>query len=176
MKLLRLVSILCMLVLVAGAATGCKQKKKDDRANVSPVANGDNSENVRSTGPNRPETYGQVAESAVTSMAPVYFAYDSSELSSDARTTLGDNASWIRSNKDSLVIVEGHCDERGTEEYNQALGERRARAARDYLVALGATASNLQTISYGESQPAAFGSDESAWARNRRAEFKTRGR
>ena len=105
---------------------------------------------------------------------PVFFAYDSADLSAEARATLEQDSRLFRQYPDATIIVEGHCDERGTEEYNLALGDRRAQAAKDYLVQLGIPASRLQTISYGEERPFATGSNEAAWAQNRRAHFRVR--
>jgi peptidoglycan-associated lipoprotein len=102
---------------------------------------------------------------------PVFFAYDRSELSAEARATLEENSRWFRRYPGARIIIEGHCDERGTEEYNLALGDRRAQAARDYLVQLGIDPLRIETISYGEERPFALGSNETAWAQNRRAHF-----
>lgn len=99
----------------------------------------------------------------------VFFAFDKSELNTDARTTLEKQAFWLRKYPRTTVTVEGHADERGTREYNLALGERRAAAARDYLVSLGIDPSRISTISYGKERPAVLGSTEEAWAQNRRA-------
>ena len=105
----------------------------------------------------------------VPELRPAFFELDSYALTSSAREALDANAAMLRAQAAMSAIVEGHCDERGTEEYNQALGERRAKAARDYLVASGISASRLQVISYGKARPFADGSAESAWAQNRRA-------
>ena len=104
-------------------------------------------------------------------LKPVHFDFDAAELRPDALQTLNDNAARIRENSPLGVRVEGHCDERGTSEYNLALGDRRARAARDYLVSLGIPANRLRTISYGKERPVDPGHSEDAWAKNRRAEF-----
>jgi peptidoglycan-associated lipoprotein len=98
----------------------------------------------------------------------VFFAYDKSDLSADARRTLERQAAWLRQWSNQRLTVEGHCDERGTREYNLALGERRANAVKDYLVALGVPAARLSTISYGKERPVVLGSNEAAWAQNRR--------
>ena len=105
---------------------------------------------------------------------PAYFDFDSFSLRDDARSALNNNARMMRENMSATVTIEGHCDERGTVEYNQALGERRAQAARDYLVAAGIDGSRIQIISYGKERPFASGHDESAWQQNRRAHFVTR--
>ena len=99
----------------------------------------------------------------------VYFDYDSSALSDEARATLDAQAAFMRSNPSIRITLEGHCDERGTREYNLALGERRASSARDYLVAQGIDGARIRTISYGKERPEAVGSNEVAWAINRRA-------
>ncbi len=106
-----------------------------------------------------------------TVLSPVYFDFDRFNLSDETRSTLGNNAEWIKSHPGTSVQVEGHCDERGTEEYNLALGEKRATAAKAYLVSLGVDESQVYTISYGEERPEDAGHDESAWSKNRRAAF-----
>ena len=98
----------------------------------------------------------------------VFFAFDSSALDSEARTTLERQAFFLRKYPSTSVTVEGHCDERGTREYNLALGERRASAVKDYLVSLGIDPSRLSTISYGKERPVNPASTEQAWAENRR--------
>jgi len=100
---------------------------------------------------------------------PVFFDFDSYTLREDARTALDANAKVMRDNPSIVVTIEGHADERGTAEYNLALGERRAQAARDYLTAAGIPIARIQIISYGKERPFDPGHDESAWAQNRRA-------
>lgn len=104
-------------------------------------------------------------------LADVRFDYDAATLSDEARATLEKHALWLQTHRDTQVTVEGHCDERGTVEYNLALSDQRARAARDYLVSLGVAAERLKTVPYGKERPLDTGHDESAWARNRRAHF-----
>ncbi|MSM39505.1 MAG: peptidoglycan-associated lipoprotein Pal [Geobacter sp.] len=101
----------------------------------------------------------------------VYFDFDSSALSQKSRDALSKNADVLKQQADMKVQIEGNCDERGSAEYNLALGERRAKAAMHYLVNLGIPASRISTISYGEEKPADPGHDEAAWAKNRRDEF-----
>ncbi|MEO5335651.1 MAG: peptidoglycan-associated lipoprotein Pal [Magnetospirillum sp. WYHS-4] len=98
----------------------------------------------------------------------VFFDYDKFSLKADARATLEKQAAWLKKFPAVTLSVEGHCDERGTREYNLALGERRANAARDYLVSLGVSKDRVKTISYGKERPVAMGSNEAAWAQNRR--------
>jgi len=102
----------------------------------------------------------------------IYFDYDKSELRPEARTALKKKAEWLRNNLGFSARIEGHCDERGTNEYNLALGERRANAAWRFLNALGISGSRLTTISYGEERPADPGQNDDAWSKNRRDEFK----
>jgi peptidoglycan-associated lipoprotein len=104
-------------------------------------------------------------------LKPVYFALDSSEISGEAQTALNANSDILKKYPAWTVTIEGHCDERGTAEYNLALGERRAVAARAYLVSLGIPADRLRTVSYGKEFPFDAGHDESAWSKNRRAHF-----
>jgi peptidoglycan-associated lipoprotein len=99
----------------------------------------------------------------------VFFAFDQSSLSDDARATLDRQAAWLARYPQVTVQMAGNCDERGTEEYNLALGQRRANAARDYLVARGVSSARVTTISYGKERPVAPGSDEQAYAQNRNA-------
>jgi peptidoglycan-associated lipoprotein len=106
-------------------------------------------------------------------LAAIYFDYDSAVLREDARSALKKNAEVIRSaSSGNVVTLEGHCDERGSEEYNLALGERRAESARAYLVDLGVPGSRLRVVSFGEAKPAVMGHDESAWKWNRRVEAR----
>ena len=98
----------------------------------------------------------------------VFFALDKSDLSTEAQATLDRQAAWLKKYGSVKVTVEGHCDERGTREYNIALGERRATAAKNYLVAAGISSARINTISYGKERPAVVGSNEAAWAQNRR--------
>ena len=99
----------------------------------------------------------------------VFFGYDSSSLSSQAQSTLRAQAEWLQQYPYVNVVLEGHCDERGTREYNLALGERRANAARNFLISQGVSSGRITVVSYGKERPAALGSSESAWAQNRRA-------
>ncbi|HEU5162622.1 MAG TPA: peptidoglycan-associated lipoprotein Pal [Thermoanaerobaculia bacterium] len=99
----------------------------------------------------------------------VFFEFDSFALSADAQDALAVTASWLKTHPEFSLLIEGHCDERGTQQYNLALGDRRANVAKDYIVTLGVPSSRVRTISYGEERPFSTGSDESAWAQNRRA-------
>ena len=102
---------------------------------------------------------------------PVYFAFDDYTLGAESQESLGRLADYLKNNTAAVVQVEGHCDERGSIEYNLSLGERRAKAVKNYLVSLGVDPARLTIISYGEEKPLARGSSEDIWARNRRANF-----
>jgi peptidoglycan-associated lipoprotein len=101
----------------------------------------------------------------------VFFDTDKADLREDARQALAANAAWLLRHPTVRILVEGHCDERNTNEYNMALGWRRANAVKDYLVSLGVSADRISTISYGEERPFATCHDESCWWQNRRAHF-----
>ncbi len=104
----------------------------------------------------------------------ILFEFDSAKLSEEAQQILRTKAEWLRKNARAQVIIEGHCDERGTNEYNLALGDRRAFSAKAFLIDLGISQSRLTTVSYGEERPLDSRSDEEAWAKNRRAHFVIR--
>lgn len=101
----------------------------------------------------------------------IHFEFDKSKLLPEAKAILRLKAQWLRAHPDVLVVIEGHCDERGTNEYNMALGDRRAQSAKAYLVDLGIAADHLTCISYGEERPLDPGHNEAAWAKNRRDQF-----
>lgn len=108
---------------------------------------------------------------ASSPLKDIYFGFDRYDLSTDARTILRANADWLKKNSTARVEIEGHCDDRGTNEYNLALGAKRAQAAREYLTTLGVVAARLSTISYGEEIPVCKEATESCWGQNRRARF-----
>ncbi len=101
----------------------------------------------------------------------IFFDFDKSNIRDDARQNLSENIEWLKANSAAKITIEGHCDERGTAEYNLGLGERRAKAAKDYLIAAGIDVKRLKIISYGKERPFVLGHDESAWKWNRRAHF-----
>ena len=105
-------------------------------------------------------------------LGPVYFAFDSSELTQTTRDRLAQLHAWLSGHARTTLVIEGHCDEQGTTEYNIALGQRRAEGIIDYLVRLGTDPSRLQGVSFGAERPAVDGHDEVAWSKNRRGEFR----
>lgn len=144
-------------------AIGCTSKKKVDDTQDVPAAAVDNSAmNFDAAGSDSGKINGLVT---------VRFEYDRSTLSSQAKKDLAGNAEWIKANPKSSIQIEGHCDNRGTIEYNLALGERRAQAVKSYLVGLGIAGDRLNVISYGEEKPLVDGDSEEAWSKNRRANF-----
>jgi len=108
---------------------------------------------------------------AIAELKDINFDFDKYDIRPDDAKTLDANAAWLKSNADQLVLIEGHCDERGTNEYNLALGERRAKSTMNYLVSQGVQASRITIISYGEERPLCTEHTEQCWARNRRAHF-----
>lgn len=119
------------------------------------------------------ETGATGADPIAANLAPIYFEYDSFALSDEALQVLGRNANWLQSHPGARVLVEGHCDERGSLEYNLDLGAKRARIVREQLVRLGVAGGRLSTVSKGETEPADTSGSDSAFARNRRAEFES---
>ena len=114
---------------------------------------------------------GSVEEFTQTIGDRVYFGFDRYDLTAEAQAQLQKIAAWLKTYPQYRFVIEGHCDDRGTREYNLALGERRATSAKNYLIALGIDANRMQTISYGKERPVCTESTESCWAQNRRAHF-----
>ena len=161
-------------LVAAALASGACKKKANTRVDATTATP---TQRDRGGAAARPAT----ASSGVTtdagdgaSFSPVYFEFDSTQLSAQARDELARLARWMQRHPEATAQIEGHCDERGTTEYNVALGERRAQTIRDYLVRLGVPEHRLSTISYGEERPAATDDGEEAWALNRRGELATR--
>ncbi|NBP25854.1 MAG: OmpA family protein, partial [Proteobacteria bacterium] len=121
--------------------------------------------------PSREEIEGMIANREQFKANTVYFDYDKSAVKAEGKANIQAVASYLKAHSDNKVAIEGHCDERGTEEYNRALGERRALSARDALIASGIGADRVVTRSFGEDKPAELGHDEAAWGKNRRGEF-----
>lgn len=130
------------------------------------------SDQFTGTPQNSPDRHAGWAENANQfKVNTVYFAFDSSAVRAADKAQVAAVADYLKANAQAAVRVEGHCDERGTEEYNRALGDRRAIAVREELIRLGIDATRVDTLSYGEDRPAIVGSNEAAWSKNRRAEF-----
>jgi peptidoglycan-associated lipoprotein len=120
------------------------------------------------------EAYREGKEAVSGPLKEIFFDYDKSDLRADARETLKANAAWLKANPSARVEIEGHCDERGTNEYNLALGAKRAQAAKDYLVTLGIPAQRVSTISYGKELQVCRETTEACWQKNRRDRFSVR--
>ena len=153
------------LFLLASCETATKNAVKGDASKASASA--------KSSVSKSKSLFGSAKETPADKLVGVgdrvLFDYDSSNLSSDAKLTLDKQSRFLRVNSDLTFTIEGHCDERGTREYNLALGEKRATAVRDYLVIEGISPDRIRVISYGKEKPAVVGSNDMAWSKNRRA-------
>jgi len=161
-----------LLVIAALMATTACSKKPPKELPPPPPAAGDtgSQSGVSDGGASSTTLPGSAADfKEKVGTDTVLFGTDSYDVDSEARAILDRQVQWLRQYPNVRITVEGHCDERGTREYNLALGDRRANSAKNYLVAQGVSATRVSTISYGKERPAAMGSDEGAWAQNRRA-------
>lgn len=164
------------VLFLAFSLTNCASKKKSEDAGLEPdggdpmAQEGVLDASGMSDQAMNPSATGSDA-GAVPGLYTINFAYDNSNLTEDAKQKLASNAEWMNANPNVKVQIEGHCDERGSIEYNLALGERRARSVKDYLVSLGVKAGQLMTISYGEERLLSYGDTDSDHSKNRRANF-----
>jgi peptidoglycan-associated lipoprotein len=166
----RLAPLVALAALTLVGLTGCSKKTPVSDVTQTTPGDGSSGGSGSDTGANPDgSTSGSQAD---RNLSDIFFSYDDHSLSSEARSVLSGNASYLRELSALRVLIEGHCDERGTVEYNLALGQRRADSARSYLVDLGIESGRLTTISYGEERPFEEGHDESAWSQNRRAHFR----
>ncbi len=165
-------SSILFLFVASVVLSGCTKKPNGETISLSSPVNTEMTEAeaaVPTTAEPSAATTGAVD---INELKTVYFGYDSSTLTEEAHQILASNASWLISNTGVSVSIEGHCDERGSDEYNFALGENRALAVKKYLIALGVAPDRLKTISFGEERPAVIDHNETAWSKNRRSEFK----
>ncbi len=178
MKKVIVLALVCLLAVSLGVS--CKAKTKPTpppppQAKEQPVV-----EQVKEAVPTEPatlseeqlflkKTLDEINKERALKM--IRFDYDKFYVRNDAKSILEGNAVWLKKFATAKILIEGHCDERGTEEYNLALGEKRAKSAMDYLLSLGIPAERMRIISYGKSQPLDMAQDETAWANNRRAQF-----
>lgn len=172
MRKLGLLGLVMLMLLVA--AGGCSKKVSSTPGGDSAAGSSSGSQGGLTAEQLEAQRLAELQRQAIEKIGAdkIYFAFDSNELSQESRAILQEKADLLKANPALSLLIEGHCDERGTEEYNLALGERRARAAYEFLVLLGVESSKLQIISYGEEYPAVQGSNEAAWSKNRRDEFK----
>lgn len=140
----------------------CSSNKK---ANEADALAGGNTEN------NAFNVNGDSDSGTAGALNTVYFDFDSSAIRSDSKAVLDNNASFLKANKTAAIQIEGHCDERGGVQYNLALSEKRAKAVKDYLKAVGVSEKRMTTIGFGKEKPVDLGHDEAAWSKNRRANF-----
>jgi peptidoglycan-associated lipoprotein len=159
---LKILSVLSALLLLGACATDAEDTDGKSGTGASTGASG-------SAGSAVAVEPGTIQDFIVNVGDRVFFDFNKSTLSSKAQETLNKQAAWLSRQSGATILIEGHCDERGTREYNLALGERRAAAVKDYLVSKGVAASRVKTISYGKERPAVLGSNEWAWSQNRRA-------
>ena len=159
-----------LVVLVLGLSlTGCNKKKPDTTAPLVTSTEGAGTAEPLET--LETEDSGIMEGRTSGPMVPVYFEFDSSSVTGEQVQRIETNADFIKQNPEVKIRIEGNCDPRGTQEYNLALGERRAQAAKTYLVNLGVNAEQLTTVSFGEEKLLLFGHDEISWAQNRRDDF-----
>jgi len=162
---------LCFVLPVAGCAKKKKTATTEDAAYGAGTGGADSEDALNGHGGSLERYRRGLGPEEGGVLKDVSFSYDSSELDGQARDVLSANAAWLKENPRARTEIEGHCDERGTVEYNLALGARRAKAAKDYLVSLGVSAGRLSTISYGEELPVCREQSESCYQRNRRVHF-----
>ena len=168
MKPLTRWSAVLSLALIAGFAASCAKKAKEAPPTPPPApAQAETPPTPPAPPPTQPPP-SPAPEPTKVEFEPAFFDFDSYKLRDDARSVLGHDARVLRENSDVHVTIEGHCDERGTHEYNLALGERRAQAVKNVLAALGIPASRISTISYGKERPEIPHSDDTSYAQNRR--------
>jgi peptidoglycan-associated lipoprotein len=167
-----LLFLLAAVVTMLAVTQGCSSRRKSAPPAEATPPPGAPESTPETTGeePPRPPSSAE-AEDAQARLQDAYFDYDDASLRDDAKQALEADAKYMESHPRLNVIIEGHCDERGSVEYNLALGEKRARAAREYLVSYGVRSSRMTTISYGKERPFDPGHSEEAWAKNRRAHF-----
>lgn len=162
----QLITNLTMAFVACALVAGCKGKQTQADQSIDSAANG----GAVNSAPLSFDVTGSDS-GKIDGLRSINFGYDKSTIDADAKKILAGNVEWLKSHSGSKLQIEGHCDQRGTIEYNVALGERRANAVKAYMVSLGAKADRLSTISYGKEKPLDNGDSEAAMAKNRRANF-----
>ena len=189
-RYLKLAAVASLALTISVFAVGCSQKTVSTGGETvsapvveeSPAAQQTDQDASSSAGMAAEESLDATAEPVTSSltilegrstgpMLPIYYDFDQSSVKADQKGRVEKNAAYLKSNSAVKIVVEGNCDERGTNEYNMALGERRALSAKKYLVNLGVSENRVNTISYGEEKPLNYGHDELAWSQNRRSDF-----
>lgn len=177
MKTLKYLGLAAMVVILGAVLiAGCSWFKEEAKPTEGAQPSGQAEEGKPEAQPEGKKVEeGKAPQAKVSEEAPaltdIFFDFDKYNIRSDQRKSAEQDVSWLRNNGKVNIIVEGHCDERGTSEYNMALGERRAKAVKDFLVSQGISAKRIKTISYGKEKPFDPGHSEEAWAKNRRGHF-----
>ena len=172
MKVAQMLKIALVVLFLFSGLVGCaKPVAQTDEAGVAPVDMSQQAE-AKAVDEKPMQEEAVPSHDHMAGMKRIQFDFDQFTLSAEARAVLAENAKYLQAMSDVQVVIEGHCDERGSDEYNLALGESRALAAKNYLISLGVNAKRLSVISYGEEKPLVNATGEDAWAQNRRAEFK----
>ncbi|MBD67002.1 MAG: peptidoglycan-associated lipoprotein [Halobacteriovoraceae bacterium] len=161
-KTLVCLTVMSMIFMVS-CSSDSKKESESDSASDTLVSDPTGDSNIELNGSSDDSTAGPIKT--------IYFDFNSSALTSAAKATLSENAEYLKMNEAVTIEVEGHADERGGVQYNLALGEKRANRVKDYLVGLGVASDRITTVSYGKDRPVAYGHDEEAWSKNRRANF-----
>jgi len=174
MKSWRVLQVSLVLLMSIGLLAACSSTPPPSPEETLPVAATDVTQqpDVRGVEDHAMHSEQVPDHLAVSGLQRIQFEFDQFTLTDAARATLAQNAAYLKANSGLQVVIEGHCDDRGSDEYNLALGERRAMAAKNYLTSLGIAGQRLSIISYGEEKPLDSQANEAAWAANRRAEFK----
>ena len=183
MRMHRNLKIAAVLGAVLALAAGCKKKPPTTTPEATPPPSVEVAPPTSPTTPPPPPSRegGVLSEDLQTLnskgyLKDAFFDFDKADLREDARTALAADAQWLKQYGSIRVLVEGHCDERGTEEYNLSLGQKRASAVKDYLVSLGVEGSRVNTVSYGKARPFCSDHDENCWQQNRRGHFVITGK
>ncbi len=168
-------------VLISFLVLGCSGRGQSDGGGIDPASSRVGSDKVKTEEYGPPDEPVQLVDEDLLDTArfvelnPIFFDYNTAQITDEQVPVLESNAQVLRTRPAPRLLIEGHCDERGTEEYNLALGDRRAKVAKEYLVSLGIDGSRMDTISFGENRPFQKGHNETAWSRNRRAQFLAAG-
>ncbi len=168
-------ALLLSILATALTLSSCATTKKKTTDGVTESTEAGKIENGKNAGMSL-ELNGDSDSNKAGALKTVYFDFNSAGLSADTKNALNNNAEYLKTNKNVKIQVEGHCDERGGVQFNLALGERRAKGVREYLVGQGVEAARISTISLGKEKPVAFGHDEESWSKNRRANFVVTGK
>ncbi len=176
MKAMQMLKVVLVILFLFGTVVGCTKKPAptpmDDPTAKVGQSDMTTQADVKGVGQQPLQSDVVPSHEVVAGLERIFFDFDQFTLTDAARRVLAQNAKYLAANSGVQVVIEGHCDDRGSDEYNLALGESRALAAKSYLESLGISPSRLSVISYGEEKPLDAGTGEASWSRNRRAEFK----